>query len=78
MRTLVFAGLIFLPALVLGACASQGRESASSTPLAGREMARLQRECEARGGMLLPSGRLTGQTSLDNVCKILDPTAATP
>lgn len=49
----------------LGACAS-GR----AIPSYEQELDRLTAECTARGGILTPSGALTGRPQTDNVCKI--------
>ncbi|HTI66644.1 MAG TPA: hypothetical protein VL460_03740 [Caulobacteraceae bacterium] len=70
MRFLPLA-LACLPPLVLAACATPGAETAT-TSSSGAEVARLQRECDARGGILVPSGRLTPQESLNYVCNIRD------
>jgi len=64
--------LAFVPALLaLGACADQGLRPGAGGP--ADDMTRLQRDCDGRGGMLSPSGRNTGQASLDYVCKINGP-----
>ena len=52
-------------ALTLSACASGMGQSHYQT-----ELARLSADCEARGGILAPTGQQTGQPQLDNVCKI--------
>jgi hypothetical protein len=69
MRRLTLAALAIFPALA--ACASSGGTRVATGPT---DMQRLQAECDARQGILVPSGRLTGQASLDNVCKINGPT----
>lgn len=51
---------------VLSACASSG--SPQDSYLA--RMEKLSTDCEARGGMLAPSGVQTGRPETDNVCKI--------
>lgn len=66
MRKLILATVALIP-LGLGACASSPTRGHNSSE---REIDRLQRECTARGGILVPSGRLTGREPLDNVCKI--------
>jgi uncharacterized lipoprotein YmbA len=69
MRKVALAVLALIPALTLAACASDGRPSASTT-----QLDRLRRDCEAKGGMLVPSGRLTGEVALDNPCRLHDAT----
>jgi hypothetical protein len=68
MRKLILAALAITP-LGLGACASapHGQTAQNSSQ---REIDRLDSQCKARGGMLVPSGRMTGREPLDNVCKI--------
>ncbi len=64
MRTLVLTAL--LPIAALAACAGDGRPSVTA-----ERMDRLQQACEARGGMLIPSGRpYTGEEALDYPCRI--------
>jgi hypothetical protein len=69
MRTLALAGLACLSALTLTACTSAGYETSTS---ARREspMEKLRRDCEARGGILVPTGRFTGEPALDNLCSL--------
>jgi hypothetical protein len=64
-------------ALALAACASPGGET-GTTSLSANEVARLQSECDARGGVLVPSGRLTPQESLNYVCNIRDAATLPP
>ena len=52
-------------AVTLSACASGMGESHYQT-----ELARLSADCEARGGILAPTGGQSGRPQLDNVCKI--------
>lgn len=64
-----FAGLFVLmtalmTTLAVSACASGGPRTPDKT------YARLSAECEARGGVLAPTGRVTGREALDNVCRI--------
>lgn len=66
MRTLL---LTIAAALSLSACASNTNERS----LSQAEMDRLQRECTARGGILVPTGRITGREPLDNICRIQGP-----
>ena len=64
MRNLIVIGPAAL-GLALSACAS--------TPDADRadELERLAADCEARGGILVPSGAaLTGRPEADNYCRI--------
>ena len=68
MRTLILAAVAVLSGAGLGACASSG--SGGSNASAGNDLARLQNECDGRGGILVPSGRNTGEAQLDNVCHI--------
>lgn len=42
------------------------------------EMDRLEAECTARGGILIASGRQSGQPALDNPCKINGPATRLP
>ncbi len=58
--------LIALPAaLALTACASATGSDHYQT-----EFERLQADCEARGGILSPTGQQSGRPQLDNVCKV--------
>lgn len=58
--------LIALPAaLALTACASANGSDHYQT-----EFERLQADCEARGGILSPTGQQSGRPQLDNVCKV--------
>lgn len=64
MRPLILAA----PALLLLAVAA-------CAPTAGgdryaNELTRLSDQCEARGGILSPTGQQTGRPQLDNVCQI--------
>ena len=52
-------------ALTLSACASDMGPNRYQT-----ELDQLSADCEARGGILAPTGQQTGQPQLDNVCKI--------
>lgn len=64
MRIVLFAAPAAL-AVTLSACASGMGESHYQT-----ELARLSADCEARGGVLAPTGGQSGRPQLDNVCKI--------
>ena len=55
-----------LAALAVGACAS-GPPSEDSY---GAEERRLADDCRERGGVLTPSGAMTGRPQVDNVCRI--------
>lgn len=52
-------------ALALSACAS-----GMGADQYGSELQRLAADCEARGGILSPTGQQSGRPQLDNVCKI--------
>lgn len=53
--------------VLLGACASSGVRQ----PTQREELAKLSADCEARGGVLTPTGQVTGREALDNVCRIV-------
>jgi len=55
----------FLPAVLLAGCASDNRPTTSAT-----ELERLRADCEARGGMLRPSGRISANPAIDKPCII--------
>ena len=76
MRALAFTTLAFVSAVALTACASTGREGATSSGYS--DTARLQRECDRRGGMLIPTGRNTGEPALDNSCDVTNGNQAPP
>jgi hypothetical protein len=58
--------LILAGALALSACAT-GRPAESSA----EKLDRLNAECRARGGVLVPSaGPMTGRPETDNICRI--------
>ncbi len=63
MRTLIVAAAV--TGLALSACAAGPATSRYST-----ELQRLADDCRARGGILAPTGRQSGQPQLDNVCQI--------
>ena len=67
MRILLAAALVLVPALTLGACASDDGNIRGAGYRESRTQ-RLERDCMAHGGTLVPSGRLTGEAPLDNVC----------
>lgn len=60
------APLLFvaMAALAVSACAS----GVSSTR--EKSLAQMSTDCEARGGILLPTGQTTGRDALDNYCRI--------
>ena len=71
MRTLVFSAASLAAALSLTACASTGGERTTSANSYAADVARLQSQCDGRGGMLVPTGRLSGaQAQLDYACDI--------
>jgi hypothetical protein len=60
MRTFV----ITAAALTLAACAGgQGIDYA-------RDLAKIEADCAAKGGTVAPSGKLTGEAALDNLCRL--------
>jgi predicted Rossmann-fold nucleotide-binding protein len=67
MRQSILAFLIVgMSAAALSACASHGPPQDSY--IARTE--KLAAECDARGGILAPTGGQTGRPETDNVCKI--------
>jgi hypothetical protein len=75
MRRLLITALAFAPAaLSLAACATSETSTAAPAGSYAAEQDRLQRECDARGGVLVPSGRYTGEAATENFCKITGPT----
>ncbi|HEY0600535.1 hypothetical protein [Brevundimonas sp.] len=64
MRVVLFAAPAAL-ALTLSACASAMGPDQYQT-----ELERLAADCQARGGILSPTGQQSGRPQLDNVCKI--------
>lgn len=71
MHKLSISALLAL--VTLAACASSGKPAATTSRLED-----LRRRCEARGGMLVPSGRVTGQEALDYPCLIRGATSLPP
>ena len=65
MRRLSLAALSVLAAALAG-CAATG----AGPGIGAAEMAELRSQCEARGGVLVPSGAATGRPALDEICKI--------
>lgn len=64
MRIVHFAAPAAL-ALTLSACASGMGENRYQS-----ELDKLAADCEARGGILSPTGQQTGRPQTENVCKI--------
>lgn len=64
MRTLI---LLSSTAVALAACAGDPATGADDY---NAQMRRLADDCQARGGILAPTGQQTGQAARDNVCKI--------
>ncbi|MBI2261375.1 MAG: hypothetical protein HYU62_06890 [Caulobacterales bacterium] len=64
MRIVLFAAPAAL-ALTLSACAAPMGPDPYQT-----ELQRLSDDCEARGGILSPTGSQSGRPQLDNVCKV--------
>ena len=62
----ILTPLVLATALAVTACAT-GAPSEGSYVAQER---RLAEECQARGGILSPSGQLTGRPETENVCKI--------
>ena len=61
MRTALF--LVTAAALLAGCASGPGRSSRA-------ELDELARDCEARGGILAPTGNVTGRVQTENVCEI--------
>lgn len=66
MRNLTASALTLL-VLGLAACASTPDESRYN-----QDLRRLAADCAARGGVLAPTGQLTGRPETENVCRIND------
>ncbi|QTC90988.1 hypothetical protein [Brevundimonas goettingensis] len=58
--------IVGLTAAALSACASNGPPEGNYST---REQ-KLADDCEARGGILAPTGAQTGRPETDNICKI--------
>ena len=78
MRVPILAALATLCVLGAGACSSTGTENPTTAARnsGGDDTARLQSQCDARGGNLVPTGRLTGQAPLDNACDLTGSSAS--
>ena len=63
-----------LPPLAL-ALALAGCASTATTDHYGSNLRQLSDDCQARGGILAPTGLQTGNPARDNVCKITAETA---
>jgi hypothetical protein len=64
----------------MAACASPGAGGSERAMSAGygAEIDRLRADCEARGGTLIPTGRISGTAALDYPCRIRDASAIPP
>ncbi len=60
--------LTFAPALLLLAAA--GCAPTTGVNRYSSELQRLIEDCDARGGILTPTGQQTGRPQTDNVCRI--------
>ena len=67
MRAISLATLSLISAVALGACASHARYAANTDT---DSLAAVQARCDARGGILVPRARNTGQPNVDNVCDV--------
>lgn len=72
MRVLSFAAPAAL-LLALAACAPTMGPSRYAD-----ELRQLSDSCEARGGILTPTGQQSGRPEIDNVCRINDASRLTP
>jgi len=61
----------------LGLCALAACSTGKGFDDAG-DLAKLEADCAARGGTLVPSGKLTGEVALDNLCRIPPSEPRTP
>jgi hypothetical protein len=58
-----------------------GLAGCATTPAAGgynEDLRKLAADCEARGGILVPTGQLSARPENDNVCRINDASRLTP
>jgi len=55
----------FVAPLALGACATGAGTSTYQT-----DLDKLEADCKARDGILMPTGATTGRPQTDNVCRI--------
>jgi len=65
MRPPLVLALVLAAPLALSACAS-GR----TLPTYGQELKQLEADCNARGGILTPTGSQTSRPQTDYACKI--------
>jgi hypothetical protein len=65
MRAVLVLAALVAP-LALGACAT-----GKTYPTYQEEFDKLNSDCVARGGILTPTGAMTGRPQTDNVCKIV-------
>ncbi|WP_420477957.1 hypothetical protein [Brevundimonas sp. FT23028] len=72
MRTSIIVAPVLL-GLALAACSTGGGVNSYVA-----QEQRLSADCEARGGILAPTGSQTGRPQLDNVCEIRGGTARAP
>lgn len=59
-----------VPMLAIGAGLALSACATRTGPDAGSELAKLEADCKARGGVLVQTGRATGREALDNICRI--------
>jgi len=71
MRTLIAFTPILL-GLALSACSTAGTDTYVS------DVRRLSDDCQARGGILAPTGNQSGRAATDNVCEIRGATGRAP
>ena len=64
-----------LAAAPLAACSTQGERDMVSYRA---QVERLRTDCEARGGTLQPTGKISGNAAIDHPCRIRQATAIPP
>lgn len=62
-------GLLSILALTTAACASTGGQNSYR-----QDMDKLEQDCTSRGGILQPTGALTGRPETEYACRITTPT----
>lgn len=62
--------LLVAAATALSACAMNGREPATNTYAA--DLAEIRANCDARGGVLVPTGEGQGRAALEYGCRITE------
>lgn len=67
--TLKALSLLSAIALTTAACASTGGQNTYR-----QDMDKLEQDCTRRGGILQPTGALTGRPETEYACRILNPT----